>query len=153
MAPCDSNLCWRESPRRNGTSMSQGSLVVRRAILSVICGETLAPPDRMSLCSATRCSTAEPPPCLGVRGLPAYPSKRPSTQADLVMELSTLGLAIIPPALAILVERLNPISERLLRASAEQDLRDYETTNHVPLIDAATKFANGAVEVAGLAPT
>lgn len=69
------------------------------------------------------------------------------------MEPSALGLAIIPPALAIAVERLNPVSERLLRRSAELDLQDYEPHNHQPLIDDTTKLANGAVEVAGLAPT
>jgi hypothetical protein len=69
------------------------------------------------------------------------------------MEFSAVGLAIIPPALAIAVERLRPVSESLLRRSAEQDLLDYEAANHQQLIDDATKLANGAVEVAGLAPT
>jgi hypothetical protein len=69
------------------------------------------------------------------------------------MQLSALGLVIIPPALAIAVERLNPITERHLRRSAEQDLQLYDANNHEHLIDDATKFANGAVEVAGLAPT
>src|SRR5271168_2588611 len=69
------------------------------------------------------------------------------------MDFATVGLSIIPPALAIAVERLNPVSETLLRRSAEQDLKDYEARNHQHLIDDATKFASGAVEVAGLAPT
>jgi hypothetical protein len=69
------------------------------------------------------------------------------------MDFATVGLSIIPPALAIAVERLNPINEQSLRRSAIEDLRDYENKNHQQLIDDATKFANGAVEVAGLAPT
>jgi hypothetical protein len=69
------------------------------------------------------------------------------------MNFATIVLSIIPPALAIAVEWLNPVSERLLRRSAEQDLLDYEAQNHQHLIDDATKLANGAVEVAGLAPT
>ena len=69
------------------------------------------------------------------------------------MELSTLGLTIIPPALALTVERLNPVNERLLRRSAEQDLMPYNAENYQHLIDDSTKLANGAVEVAGLAPT
>jgi hypothetical protein len=69
------------------------------------------------------------------------------------MNFSTAGLAIIPPALAIAVERLSPVSERSLRQSVKQDLDAYETANHQHLIDDATKLAAGAVEVAGLAPT
>ena len=63
-------------------------------------------------------------------------------------------LALIPPVFAIAGELLNPINERALKASAEKDLRNYEQgTNHRHLIDDATKFANGAVEMAGLGPT
>jgi hypothetical protein len=70
------------------------------------------------------------------------------------MQPSTLVLALIPPVFAIVGELLNPINERSLKASAEKDLRNYEQgTNHQHLIDDATSFANGAVEVAGLAPT
>jgi hypothetical protein len=66
---------------------------------------------------------------------------------------ATFILTLIPPSLALLVECLNPINERSLKASAENNLRDYEQgINHQHLID-ATKFANSAVEVAGLAPT
>lgn len=70
------------------------------------------------------------------------------------MDLSTAVLATIPPVFAILVEIFNPVSEKLIRNSAERDLRQYEVgSNHPHLIDDATKLTNGAVEVSGLAPT
>jgi len=69
------------------------------------------------------------------------------------MELPTLILAVIPPTLALAMEWLNPVSERLLRQNAEQDLQGYGGKNREHLIDDVTKFANGAVEVSGLAPT
>jgi hypothetical protein len=64
--------------------------------------------------------------------------------------------AIIPPSFAILVELLNPISEKLLRRSIERDLEGYETTSpdaHELLLKRATSLACGAIEVSGLAPT
>jgi hypothetical protein len=62
-------------------------------------------------------------------------------------------LLALGPILAIAVEALNPVSERMIRRSVEHDLRDYEETNHQPLIESATKLTLGAVEVTGLAPT
>lgn len=65
-------------------------------------------------------------------------------------------LAVIPPSFAILVELLNPISDKLLRRSVERDLVGYETSSaeaHEHLVDRATSLASGAVEVSRLAPT
>jgi hypothetical protein len=70
------------------------------------------------------------------------------------MEFAALGLAIIPPALAMLVERLNPISENLIETNAKRDLKDFETlAGYNVLIETVTKATTAAVEVAGLAPT
>lgn len=69
---------------------------------------------------------------------------------------ASAAFAIIPPAFAILVEALNPISEKSIFRSAERDLAGYSTgnpTQHNDLLTYATKMANGAVEVSGLAPT
>lgn len=73
-----------------------------------------------------------------------------------MLTLAAAILAVIPPSFAILVELLNPISENMLRRSAELDLVDYEIASpeeHEKLLRRATGLANGAVEVSGLAPT
>lgn len=69
------------------------------------------------------------------------------------MNLSAALLVTVGPLLAILVEALNPVSERLIRQSAERDLSVYGTANHELLVEDVTKLTSGAVEVAGLAPT
>lgn len=65
-------------------------------------------------------------------------------------------LAMIPPAFAILVERFNPISIGAIRSSVERDLEQFrhgDDTAHESLLAHSTKMVEGAVEVAGLAPT
>jgi hypothetical protein len=73
------------------------------------------------------------------------------------MDLSALGLAIIPPALAILVEALNPINERMIGRSVDLDLQGNEdlarSSFFVDTVDRVTKLSTAAVEIAGLAPT
>jgi hypothetical protein len=71
-----------------------------------------------------------------------------------MLDWATVGLAIIPPTLALAVERLNPINEAVLRNSVERDLTAYQNDeNQVHLFDDATALASSAVEVSGLAPT
>jgi hypothetical protein len=72
------------------------------------------------------------------------------------MDAAQLGLAIIPPSLAILVEALNPINERALNKSALVDLETVRTeVPHLlfPTVDQAQTLAAAAVEISGLAPT
>ena len=72
------------------------------------------------------------------------------------MTPATVVLATIPPAFALLVELLNPVSERVIRRSVEKDLAGYENASpaaHDVLINYATSLTSGAVEVSGLAPT
>ena len=65
-----------------------------------------------------------------------------------------LGLAVIPPMLAIIVEFLNPINDHVLEASAEADLARFQIgQDHDVLVETAARSAGGAVEVAGLAPS
>jgi hypothetical protein len=69
---------------------------------------------------------------------------------------ASAAFAIIPPAFAILVEALTPVSEKSIHHSAERDLAAYEHSSqeqHDLLITYATKMTSGAVEVSGLAPT
>jgi hypothetical protein len=66
---------------------------------------------------------------------------------------AALGLAIIPPTLAILVELLNPVSRAMIAASAEADLQPFAADNHNELLETVTKSTEAAVEIAGLAPT
>lgn len=70
------------------------------------------------------------------------------------MDAAALGLAVLPPTLAILVEYFNPISDKALGESAERDLAEFELgDNHKHVVDNVTMLAAGAVEVSGLAPT
>jgi hypothetical protein len=126
--------------------------VVERAILSVTSVETVGLPVGTSRYNATKFMKSAERYLGNSWLLPTCRFRRRLTPRN-GMQASTLGLAIIPPVLALAVERLNPINERLLRRSAVQDLQPYEAANHQHLIDDATKMANGAVEVAGLAPT
>lgn len=72
-------------------------------------------------------------------------------QADLA--LAGLVLAIIPPAGAILVELINPIGEKVISASVEKDLGRYGKVSRDAMLSDASKMVEGAVELAGLAPT
>jgi len=69
------------------------------------------------------------------------------------MNYASFALLIVGPVLAIMVEALNPISERMIRKSVEDDLREYEDLHHPQLLDDATKLTIGAVEITGLTPT
>jgi hypothetical protein len=70
------------------------------------------------------------------------------------MDASALGLAVIPPALAMIVEWLNPLSEYRVQTSAEIDLAQFHPgDDHHLLIERATFSTAAAVEIAGLAPT
>jgi hypothetical protein len=68
------------------------------------------------------------------------------------VNLATAGLAILPPALALVVEAFNPISERVLRRSAETDLAPF-LKDHPELVNVSTTSMGAAVEISGLAPT
>ena len=67
--------------------------------------------------------------------------------------LSNLALAVIPPVGAIVVERFNPLSDRVIGGYVEKDLDRYDKVNHEALIIDATKMVAGAIELSGLAPT
>jgi hypothetical protein len=70
------------------------------------------------------------------------------------MDLGGFGFAILPPVLAIVVERLNPINGPSIRTSAERDFVDFQQPEgHTSLLDYVTQSAKAAVEVSGLAPT
>jgi len=73
------------------------------------------------------------------------------------MDLSDLGLAIIPPSLAILVEALNPVNEHVIRQSTSVDLQANEDFSqsqfYLDIVDRVTTLSTAAVEIAGLAPT
>lgn len=70
------------------------------------------------------------------------------------MDASTLGLAVIPPALAIVVEKFNPISEEKLRSSWTADLDEFKSlSNYDLLFENVLKGSSAAIEVSGLAPT
>lgn len=71
-----------------------------------------------------------------------------------VMTADDFWLALIPPAMAMIVERCNPVSERALRKSAQSDFQHFnQDENHQILLDTVVRFSESAVEVAGLAPT
>jgi hypothetical protein len=76
----------------------------------------------------------------------------------LAMDPSTLGLAIVPPILAIIVERFNPVTPRLLHRDAKEDFTAYkgnfdEPGNFNKFVEDVQCFTSGAVEASGLAPT
>lgn len=70
------------------------------------------------------------------------------------MDLPDLVLAAIPPLLAMLIERFNPISSNTIRLNAERDLDDFRSLAEFPmLVDTVAAFTAAVVEVSGLAPT
>src|SRR5690348_1904920 len=70
------------------------------------------------------------------------------------MDASDFGLAVIPPVLAMAVERLNPLSYGHLLASARADLVQYQLDeNHDLLIETVALSSAAAIELAMLAPT
>jgi hypothetical protein len=72
------------------------------------------------------------------------------------MSPAAVVLAMIPPAFAILVERFNPISDGAIRSRVERDLQQFkrdDDAEHEALVVHSAKMVEGAVEVAGLAPT
>jgi hypothetical protein len=69
------------------------------------------------------------------------------------MNFASFALLSVGPVLAIVVEAWNPISERMIRKSVEDDLREYEDQHHPQLLDDATKLTVGAVEITGVTPT
>lgn len=78
------------------------------------------------------------------------------------LETSTLALAIIPPIVAICVERFNPITDTYVRSSVERDFSRFDDTSkgaaqssadRLLLIDIMVKSNMAAAEISGLAPT
>jgi hypothetical protein len=72
------------------------------------------------------------------------------------MTPAAVVLAMIPPVFAILVEWFNPISTSAIASSVKRDLAQFNQDDdevHEGLVTHATKMVEGAVEVAGLAPT
>jgi hypothetical protein len=72
------------------------------------------------------------------------------------MTPAAVVLAMIHPAFAILVERFNPVSASAIASSVERDLEQFRKDDddlHESLTSHGTKMVEGAVEVAGLAPT
>jgi hypothetical protein len=72
------------------------------------------------------------------------------------MDGAVFGLAIIPPILAMAVERFNPLTEHRAKTSAEADLHQFQAAtlnNYNILVERVTFSTLAAIEVAGLAPT
>jgi hypothetical protein len=75
---------------------------------------------------------------------------------------ATLGLAIIPPAIAIFFEAVNPIRHRFVDSSVERDLDEFRiaagttpipTHTHEDLIETVSGATRAAIEIAMLALT
>ena len=67
-----------------------------------------------------------------------------------------LGLAVIPPAVAVFFEAIHPIHHRYLESNSKQDLAKFEpdlATNYSILIQEVTKSTSAAVELGMLALT
>lgn len=63
----------------------------------------------------------------------------------------TLLLAIFPAIIAMILEALNPLSNKLVERQAEEAVRDHRLAPNSP--EVMKIFALGAISVAGLAPT
>jgi hypothetical protein len=69
------------------------------------------------------------------------------------VDAATLGLAIIPPSVALLLEFINPIRHHFLDSSVQRDLEPFRDAHHDTLVTTVTKATRAAVGISMLALT